>query len=77
MPEVRPALDALADETGALGVADRPLVEAVAGELEPMETKLEDQVTLQEPRRLGGDPAAAELRQDGKAAEVGDPVRPR
>ena len=77
VPEVRAPLDAFPHEAGTLGVADRSLVESVAGELETMEAELEDQVALQELRRLGGDPAAAERREDGEAAEVARSCSPR
>src|SRR5262249_48694530 len=71
---VRLALDALAHEAGALGVADRPLVEPVALELEPVEAELEDQVPLQGTRRPVGEAAAAERGVDREPAEARDAV---
>ena len=44
--QVRLALDALADPARALGVGDRPLVEPVARELEPVVADLEQEVAL-------------------------------
>src|SRR5712691_3460629 len=66
------APDALAHEAGALGVADRTLVEAVALELEAVVVEVEDQVPLEQPRRLVSEPAPAEVRVEGEAAERGD-----
>ena len=54
--EVRPPLHALADEPDALGVADRALVEAVAGELEAVEAELAEQVALEQPRASSATP---------------------
>ena len=50
------------------------LVEAVDLELEPVQAALEDQVSLQQAGGLVGEPAAAEARVDGEAADVGDPA---
>ena len=61
---VRLAAHALAHEAGALGVAHRALVEAVDLELEAVEAEVEDQVALEEPRRVVGEPAAPEVRVD-------------
>ena len=54
----------------------RPLVEAVDLELDPVEAALVDQVALEEPRRVVGEPAAAEGGMDGEAADVDDPATP-
>ena len=60
-------------------MALRPLVEAVDLELEPVEATFADQVVLQAPRGVVGEPAAAEVRVDRDPADVRDPatgVRP-
>ena len=69
---VRLPLDALANEARPLRVPLRPLVEAVDLELDPVEAALVDQVPLEESRRIVGEPAAAEARMDGEAADVDD-----
>ena len=46
-------------------MALRALVEAVDLELDPVEAALVEQVPLEEPRRVVGEPAAAEAR-DGR-----------
>ena len=74
MPPVGLAADAFAEETGSLRVRDRPLVEAVDLELEPVVAEVLEQVPLELPRRLVGDVPAAEVRMDGEATEPGDPA---
>ena len=74
MPQVRLPPEPLADEAGALGVRDGALVEGVDLELEPVEAELAEQVALEQPRRLVGEPAAAEVRVDREPAEPRDPV---
>src|SRR6185436_15931573 len=69
---VRLSLDALEDVARSLRVALGALVEAVDLELEPVEAALADQVVLQEPRCLVGEPAAAEVGVDRDAAQVRD-----
>src|SRR5215210_3905896 len=53
---------------------DRALVEAVALELEPVEVEIDEQVALEEPRRLVRQPPSAEVGMDREAAEVRDPA---
>src|SRR5439155_22464778 len=55
---------ALADEARSLGVPNGALVEAVDLELQSMEAELEEQVALEEPRRLVREPLPPELRVD-------------
>ena len=74
IPRVRLSFDALADEPRALGVPLCTLVEAVDLELDPVKAKLSDQIVLQEPGGVVGEPAAAEVGMDGEAAHVGDPA---
>src|ERR671925_2098821 len=76
MPPVRLALHSLADEAGALGVTNRPVVEAVALELEAVEAEIEQQVALEEPGRVVGEPAAAEVAVDRQPAEARNPASP-
>jgi hypothetical protein len=57
---VRLALDALADEAGALGVPERALVEAVDLELQPVEAPLPDELVLEQPGGVVGEAAAPE-----------------
>jgi len=59
-----------------LGVTNGTLVEAVALELETVEPEVAEQVALQLPRRLVGDPVAAEIRVCREAAEIRDPAAP-
>ena len=73
---VRAPLATLEHEARTLGVAHGPLVEAVDLELEPVEAELVEEMSLEEPRGLVRDLPAAEVRVDGEATEVGDPVRP-
>ena len=54
----------------------RPLVEAVDLELDPVEPALVDQVALEEAGGGVGEPAAAEGRVDGEAADVDDRAAP-
>ena len=51
---------------------DRPLVEPVNLELQAMEVEIEDEVALQDPSRLVGEAAAAEVGMHGKRFEIGD-----
>ena len=74
MPQVRLPPEPLADEAGALGVRDGALVEAVDLELEAVEAELAEQVALEEPRSLVGEPAAAEVGVDREPAEPRDPA---
>ena len=46
-------------------MCDRPLVEAVAGQLEPVKAELREQVALREPSGVVGEPAAAMVGMDG------------
>src|SRR5207249_622292 len=55
------AADSLAHEAGPLGVAQRPLVEAVDLELEPVVTVVEEEVPLEDARRAVRDPPAPEV----------------
>src|SRR2546423_15406086 len=73
VPPVRPAARALVDEARALGVALRALVEPVNLELEPVQVELEQQVALEELRRLVGKTAAAKVRMDREISEVRNP----
>ena len=52
VPEVRPPLHALAHEPDSFGMADRPLVEAVARKLEPVVAELDEQVAAAAGARL-------------------------
>ena len=63
---------ALADEARSLGVPNGALVEAVDLELQSMEAELEEQVALEEPRRLVREPLPPELRVDREPAELSD-----
>src|SRR5439155_21322209 len=72
--QVSPSLDALAHETDALRMTDRGVVEAVAGELEPVIAELAQQVALEQTRALVGDPTPAEGRMYGKDLELRDAV---
>src|SRR5207302_9407855 len=74
VPPVGPALHPLADEADSLGVPKCTLVQAVDLELEPVEPELVEQMKLEQSRRLVGQPAAAEVRVDGKAAQARDPA---
>src|SRR4051812_11035110 len=53
---------------------DGALVERVDLELEAVEAELAEQVALEEPRRLVGEPAAAEVGVDREPAEPHDPA---
>jgi hypothetical protein len=70
--QIRLALHALAHEPRALGVRNRPLVERVDLELEPVVAELVEQMTLQQPRSIVCDAAAAKCRMDGQALELRD-----
>src|SRR5581483_138242 len=72
VPEIRLPLDALAHEPGALGMCDRPHVEPVAGELDPVVPELVDEVPLREPRRAVCKAASPERRVDRERLEVHD-----
>src|SRR5581483_4402803 len=72
VPPVRLPLDALTDEADALGVAHRPLVEAVALELEPVVAEDVEELPLEEPSGLVGQPAAAEIRVDRQPLALRD-----
>ncbi len=69
---VRLALDALAYEAGPLGMLDRPLVEPVDLELQPVVVQVDEQVALKNVRRLVGEVAAAKVRVHRQSAEVRD-----
>ena len=73
VPPVRLAADTLADPPRSLGVAEGPVVEAVDLHLDAMEPEVEDQMALERPRGLVGDPASAEGRVEGEAAHRRDP----
>src|SRR5439155_17519765 len=73
VPPVGEAPRALADEARALGMALRPLVEAVDLELEAVEAELQEQVALKQPGGVVGETAAAKVRMDRQISEVGDP----
>src|SRR5712691_4794525 len=75
MAQIRAALHALAHEPDSLGMPDRTIVEAVAGELEAVVAEVEEQVPLELPRSLVGDATPTERRMHGEAAEVRDPIR--
>ena len=66
----------LAHEAGALRMLDRALVEAVDLELEPVVAEVVDEVALEDPGGLVGDPAAAVVGVDGQAAQARDPAAP-
>src|SRR2546428_4353025 len=72
--QVRLALQPLAHEPRALGVRDRALVEAVDLELDPVESKVDEQVTLEAARHLVAEPPPAEARMDREASGLGDPA---
>src|SRR5205823_3549257 len=74
VPPVRLSLHAFADVAGALGVADRAIVEAVDLQLEPVVAELLEEVALELARGLLADPPAAEARMDGEPAEARDPA---
>src|SRR3954468_18583072 len=74
MPQVRPPLDTFAHEPDALAVANRAVVEPVAGELEAAVAELEQQIPLQGSRGFVGDTAPAKVRVDREPAQVRDPV---
>src|ERR687888_2456161 len=74
VPQIRLAPHAFADVAGPFGVRDRPLVEAVDLQLDAMEAELEQEMTLEEPRRRLAEAAAAEARRHGEAAGLGDPA---
>ena len=60
-------------------MADRPLVEAVDLQLEPVVAAFADQVVLEQAGGVVGEPAAAEVGMDRDPADVRDPapdVRP-
>ena len=59
VPPVRAATDALADEPGPLGMADRALVEAVDLQLEPVVAEVTDEVQLEQACGLVRHPATA------------------
>src|SRR5437899_7111729 len=73
--EVRLPLAALADEAGSLGMRTGALVEGVDLELEPVVAELLEQMTLEQSRRLVGQPTAAKARVDREPLEPGDPAR--
>ena len=54
---------------------DRPFVEAVDLQLDPVEVELDEEVALEQPRDLVADPASAVARVDDEASRFGDPVR--
>src|ERR1041384_1563274 len=56
-------------------MADRALVDAVAGELEAVIAELVEEVALQEARCVVRDPPAAKRRMHGEATEVGDAMQ--
>jgi hypothetical protein len=66
--QVRTPLHALADESDPLGMANRALVEAVTGELEPVVAELQEQMPLQEARSVVRRMPAAEVGMDREAA---------
>ena len=72
VPQVGAPLHSLADETRPLRVGNRPLVEAVDLELEPVVVEIEDQVPLDQLRRRVSQPPAAEVRVNGKPLEERD-----
>src|SRR5262249_61706706 len=65
---VRTPLRSLLDEADALGVADRAVVEAVDLELQAVEPEIEQEVTLEDARRLLGEPLSAEARVERETA---------
>ena len=73
--EIGAALHALADEADPVVVGERPLVERVDLELEPVEPELDEQQPLELPRRVVCDSAAAEVRMHGETLQPRDPVR--
>jgi hypothetical protein len=79
MRPVGPALDALAHEAGALDHRQRPLVEAVDPDLEPVIAKLTEEHSRQLANRRRAQLAAAEVGMNREPDEVSDaaaPVRP-
>src|SRR5438067_6206586 len=74
VPQVRLPLDALADVAHAPGVRDRALVERVDLELDTMEAEIDEQMTLEEPRRFVADAAAAKARLERETSGLGDPA---
>ena len=74
MAFIRAALTPLEHKAHALGVLHRPLVESIDLELETVETKVVEEMALEETCPLVGHPPTAEVRMDGEPAQVGDPV---
>jgi hypothetical protein len=75
VPEVGAALNALAHEADALRMPDRTIVEPVGGELEPVVAELQEQVLLEESRRVVRDTTAAKVGMDCEASEPRNSVR--
>src|SRR6476659_6669606 len=72
MPEVGLALHAFPHEAGTLGVGQRPLVEGVDLELEPVVTEVQEHVPLELTCRFVGDAAPSKGRLDGETLEPRD-----
>src|SRR5688500_15791616 len=71
---VRLALDAFPKEARAFRVLDGALVETIDLELEPVVVEVEQEVALEESRRLVRKPAPPEVRMHRQAAQVRDPA---
>ena len=72
--QVRAPLHALADIAAALGMRERALVEAVDLQLDAMEAEIDEQMPLEEPRRVDADATSAKARVDREAAGLDDSV---
>ena len=72
MPPVRASAHSLADEAAPFSMSQRPGVEAVDLELQPVVAEIAHEVLLEQARGIVGDAPAAERRMDSQSLEVRD-----